>query len=89
MAVARPVRYLGIACSFLVVFLLYTLLRPSPPLLAPGEGQHGEKIDKMERDPLLDRGYFPPLKPFCADCRQLSANLQNHSGEPQSTTIVP
>ena len=58
MAVARPVRYLGIACFFLIIILLYTFLRPAPPVLTPGEGQHAEtKLEKMERDPLLDRGY--------------------------------
>lgn len=55
MVVARPVRFLIAVSAGLVLFLVYKVLNPRPVLHAPVDGWNGEKIDAMERDPLLDR----------------------------------
>lgn len=56
MAVARPVRFLGVGCVVLTFFLIFQYLRPTPTLSPPHVVVgNGEKIDSMERDPLLDR----------------------------------
>ena len=55
MVVARPVRFLIAVSAGLVLFLFYKLLNPAPPLHVPVEGWNGEKIETMDRDPLLDR----------------------------------
>ena len=58
MVVARPVRFLIAVSAGLVLFLFYKVLNPRPVLHAPVDGWNGEKIDAMERDPLLDRMFF-------------------------------
>ncbi|KAL9106873.1 MAG: hypothetical protein Q9227_008120 [Pyrenula ochraceoflavens] len=52
MALARPVRALGLATFCLAIFLCFQLLKNPPRLAIPGG--YGEKIEKMDRDPLLD-----------------------------------
>lgn len=60
MAVARPVRFLGAVSVILVFVLIYQYLRPVPTISVPGAVVgNGEKIDNMERDPLLDRMRVP------------------------------
>lgn len=58
MVVARPVRVLIGVSAGLVLFLFYKLLNPAPPLHVPVDGWNGEKIETMERDPLLDRMFL-------------------------------
>jgi hypothetical protein len=58
MVVARPVRLLIAVSAGLVLFLFYKLLNPAPPLHVPVDGWNGEKIEAMERDPLLDRKVY-------------------------------
>ena len=58
MVVARPVRVLIAVSAGLVLFLFYKLLNQAPPLHVPVDGWNGEKIDAMERDPLLDGAFF-------------------------------
>jgi hypothetical protein len=58
MVVARPVRVLIAVSAGLVLFLFYKLLNPVPALHVPVDGWNGEKIDAMERDPLLDRMFL-------------------------------
>lgn len=54
MAVARPVRVLGLAAVMMWCFFLYQVFKPGSPIpLAPG-------IPKNEKEPLLDRK-SPPL----------------------------
>lgn len=60
MAVARPVRYLGAGCVVLAFFLIFQFLRPTPTISPPHVVVgNGEKIETMERDPLLDRMQNP------------------------------
>jgi len=54
MAVARPVRFLGAFSIILIIFLVYQLSQPTKTINLPIH-HDGEKIEKMERDPLLDR----------------------------------
>lgn len=49
MAVARPVRVLGLAAIMMWVFFLYQIFAPGSGIKAPSG------IPKNERDPLLDR----------------------------------
>lgn len=58
MVVARPVRLLIAVSAGLVLFLFYKLLNPAPALHVPVDGWNGEKIEAMDRDPLLDRMVF-------------------------------
>ena len=51
MAIARPVRALGLAAIVMWCFFLYTILKPSPGLQGPGGSVRGG----YERDPNLDR----------------------------------
>ena len=60
MAVARPLRFLGALTIALFFFLVYLFLKPPPTIERP-QGQNGEIIQNMERDPLLDR---KPIEPF-------------------------
>ena len=53
MALARPVRALGLATFCLLIFLCFQLLKNPPQLAIPGG--YGDKIENMDRDPLLDR----------------------------------
>lgn len=85
MALARPLRFLGVLTVALFFFLVYLFLKPPPVLEKPG-GQNGEIIESMERDPLLDRmsiQYFEPDS--LTDPSQLLANPPNHSGAPTIT----
>lgn len=50
MAIARPVRALGLAAVLMWCFFLYTILKPSPGLHGPGGSVRG-----YEKDPNLDR----------------------------------
>ena len=61
MAVARPVRFLGAISVVLFIFLIYQFFRSPLSLHAPRQqdaGLNGDKIESMDRDPLLDRVYF-------------------------------
>lgn len=49
MAIARPVRALGLAALLMWIFFLYTILKPTPGLVGP------DKYKTFERDPQLDR----------------------------------
>lgn len=55
MAIARPVRALGLAAVLMWCFFLYTILKPSPGLHGPGGSVRGG----YERDPNLDRMLNP------------------------------
>ncbi len=55
MALARPVRALGIAAALLWIFFLYKIFMPSSPLVRPGN------LPSDERDPNLDRECGPCL----------------------------
>lgn len=49
MAVARPVRVLGLAAVMMWCFFLYQVFKPGSPIPLPGG------IPKNEKEPLLDR----------------------------------
>ncbi|KAK7955069.1 glycolipid 2-alpha-mannosyltransferase [Apiospora saccharicola] len=48
MAIARPVRALGLAALLMWIFFLYTIMKPTPGLVGP------DKYKTFERDPQLD-----------------------------------
>lgn len=52
MGLSRPVRALGLASFCLFLFVAYQLLRETPKLSVHPVG---EKIEKWDQDPLLDR----------------------------------
>lgn len=54
MAIARPVRALGLAAILMWCFFLWTIWRPAAPL-GPGDS-----LKNLERDPNLDRKHHPP-----------------------------
>ena len=54
MAVARPLRFFGALSVILVFFLVYQVVKPVEPI-APPTPKDGGKIDKWDKDPLLDR----------------------------------
>jgi hypothetical protein len=93
MAVARPVRFLGALSVVLFFFLVFQYLRPTPRL-APPAGEvvgNGEKIDDMERDPLLDRKsyLFKKTNVPDAESKQQSANPTACYGDTPNTTTRP
>jgi len=61
MVVARPIRFLIALSAGLVLFLVWKLLNPGPALHVPVDGWNGEKIQAMDRDPLLDCMYIPKI----------------------------
>ena len=70
MAIARPVRVLGALSIVLVIFLLYTVLKTPTKLTPIGDQtatKGGDRIDDMQRDPLLDRMLVSNLDRFMAD----------------------
>ena len=54
MAAARPLRFFGALSVILVFFLVYQVVKPVEPI-APPPPKDGGKIDKWDKDPLLDR----------------------------------
>lgn len=89
MAIARPVRALGLAAVLMWCFFLYTILKPSPGLHGPGGSVRGG----YERDPNLDRMPTPslfrasPLRPIPnADAGQQPQESQKANyGGPRTT----
>ncbi|RMZ89857.1 hypothetical protein DV736_g2930, partial [Chaetothyriales sp. CBS 134916] len=59
MAVARPVRFLGIVSILLAIFVIYQLGSSRAPLTPPAR-QDGAKIEQMRSDPLLEPVGEPP-----------------------------
>ena len=55
MALARPLRVLLLAAFLAWCFFLYHIFRPSQPIRA-----QGPSLEKIERDPNLDRTSRPP-----------------------------
>jgi len=51
MAIARPVRALGLAAIVMWIFFLWQMFSPSAPIRKPGDDYNGI----YERDPNLDR----------------------------------
>lgn len=62
MAIARPIRVLGLAAIGLWVFFLYQVFGPTKYPKGPGD-----TLENMERDPNLDRklGAVPGLSANC------------------------
>ena len=59
MAVARPVRVLGLAAVFMWIFFIYTMFYPKPTMQSGGngiaKGGKGKTPPSFEHDPMLDR----------------------------------
>lgn len=55
MAIARPVRALGLAAIIVWCLFLYHMFRPSVTLSGGGASSPLGKIENMERDPMNDR----------------------------------
>lgn len=55
MAIARPVRVLGLAAIIVWCLFLYHMFRPSVTLSRGGTSSPPTKIENMEHDPMLDR----------------------------------
>lgn len=90
MAVARPVRFLGALSIVLIFFLLFQYFRNPPTLSPPGFNiRHGEKIEDMERDPLLDGTDMLASVAARANIQQQSAIPTNRFGDTPSMTILP
>lgn len=53
MAIARPIRVLGLVAVGLWIFFLYQIFGGERIELGPGD-----KLDQMERDPQLDRTHM-------------------------------
>ena len=56
MAIARPVRALGLAAILMWCYFLYTVLRPAPEGISSAADFRGT----IDRDPQLDRNHDPP-----------------------------
>lgn len=68
MAVARPVRVLGLAAILMWCFFLYQIFAPGSSVKMPSG------IPKNERDPLLDREPPSPCKPPSLGCYWLTSS---------------
>lgn len=68
MAIARPVRVLGLAAVMMWCFFLYQVFSPGSPLPLPSS------IPQNEKEPLLDRESHP-FKPFSHIVQHSTANL--------------
>ena len=64
MAIARPVRALGLAAIIVWCLFLYHMFRPSIGLSGDGAASPPGKLENMERDPMLDRKHALPV-PVC------------------------
>jgi len=85
MAIARPVRALGLVALVIWVFFIWQVLKPtgSKPIVL---GPNGETIKSFERDPNMDRMYTqagnPKGKPQRLDSSNANSRLAA-TGEPQ------
>ena len=67
MAIARPVRALGLAAIVIWCLFLYHMFQPSTRMGDGAAFPPGKKIENMEHDPMLDRK-LPRLDVYSAPC---------------------